>query len=88
MLVCASEDSWEAVWVRGRYGGSGAIVVGSRSVMSDSPQPHGLQPSRLLRPWDSPGKNTGVGYHGLLQLGWGAKIRFSFCKENISKVSS
>ena len=30
------------------------------SVVSDSQQPHGLQPTRLLRPWDSPGKSTGV----------------------------
>ena len=37
------------------------------SVMSDSVRPHGLQPTRLLRPWDSPGKNTGVGCHFLLQ---------------------
>ena len=29
-------------------------------------QPHGLQPARLLCPWDSPGKNTGVGCHSLL----------------------
>ena len=29
--------------------------------------PHGLQPTMLLRPWDSPGKNTGVGCHFLLQ---------------------
>ena len=28
---------------------------------SDSSQPHGLQPTRLLRPWDFPGKSTGVG---------------------------
>ena len=35
--------------------------------MSDSVRPHGLQPTRLLRPWDSPGKNTGVGCHCLLQ---------------------
>ena len=35
-------------------------------VMSDSWIPHGLQPPRLLRPWDSPG-NTGVGCHALLQ---------------------
>ena len=33
------------------------------SVVSDSVRPHGLQPTRLLRPWDSPGKNTGVGCH-------------------------
>ena len=35
--------------------------------MSNSVRPHGLQPTRLPRPWDSPGKNTGVGCHFLLQ---------------------
>ena len=35
--------------------------------MSDSVQPHRWQPTRLSRPWDSPGKNTGVGRHFLLQ---------------------
>ena len=35
--------------------------------MSDSGQPHRRQPIRLPRPWDSPGKNTGVGCHFLLQ---------------------
>ena len=29
-------------------------------------RPHGLQPTRLLRPWDFPGKSTGVGCHCLL----------------------
>ena len=33
----------------------------SRSVMSYSSRPHGLQPTRLLHPWDFPGKSTGVG---------------------------
>ena len=33
----------------------------SRSVVSDSLWPHGLLPARLLRPWDFPGKSTGVG---------------------------
>ena len=37
------------------------------SVMSNSLQPHGLRPPRLLCPWDSPGKNTGVGCRALLQ---------------------
>ena len=37
------------------------------SVVSDSVRPHGLQPARLLCPWDSPGKNAGVGCHVLLQ---------------------
>ena len=40
----------------------------SHSVMSDSLQSHGLQPTRLLHPWDFPGKSTGVGCHCLLQL--------------------
>ena len=35
--------------------------------MSDSVRPHRRQPMRPRRPWDSPGKNTGVGCHFLLQ---------------------
>ena len=38
-----------------------------RSAMSNSLQPHGLWPTRLLSPWDFPGKNIGVGWHFLLQ---------------------
>ena len=34
--------------------------------MSDSLRSHGLQNTRLLHPWDFPGKSTGVGYHCLL----------------------
>ena len=37
------------------------------SVVSDSVRPHRRQPTRLPCPWDSPGKNTGVGCHLLLQ---------------------
>src|SRR5574340_1032336 len=37
--------------------------------MSDSVQSHRRQPTRLPCPWDSPGKNTGVGCHFLLQWG-------------------
>ena len=37
------------------------------SVVSDSVQSHRWQPTRLHHPWDSPGKNTGVGCHFLLQ---------------------
>ena len=40
----------------------------SHSVVSDSLRPHGLQPTRLLRPWDFPGKRTGVGCHCLHTL--------------------
>ena len=35
--------------------------------MSNSVQPHRRQPTRLRRPWDSPGKNIGVGCHFFLQ---------------------
>ena len=38
----------------------------SHSVVSDSSRPPGLQPTRLLHPWDFPGKSTGVGCHCLL----------------------
>ena len=40
-----------------------STVKSSCSVVSDSLRPYGLWPTRLLRPWDSPGKNTGVDCH-------------------------
>ena len=39
------------------------------SVLSNSLWPHGLEPTRLLCPWDFPGKNTGVSIHSLLHAG-------------------
>ena len=44
----------------------GAQKIKSATV-SDSVRPHRWQPTRLPLPWDSPGKNTGVGCHFLLQ---------------------
>ena len=46
------------------------------SVVSDSVQPHRWQPTRLPGPWDSPGKNTGVGCHFLLQYSAMKRNRF------------
>ena len=43
------------------------MCVFSCSVLSDSLQHYGLQPTRLLCPWDIPGKNTGVGCPFLFQ---------------------
>ena len=40
----------------------------SHAIVYDSLQPHGLQPTRLLRPWDFPSKSTGVGCHCLLWI--------------------
>ena len=44
------------------------------SVVSDSVRPHRRQPTRLPRPRDSPGKNTGVGCHLLLNA-WKWKVK-------------
>ena len=46
---------------------SPAAAAAVASVVSDSVRPHRQQPTRLLCPWDSPGKNTGMGCHFLLQ---------------------
>ena len=43
------------------------LLLLSRSVVSDSVRPHRRQHTRLRHPWDSPGKNTGVGCYFLLQ---------------------
>ena len=55
--VLASKAASHAHWA----------LSGSRSVVSDSLRPHRLQPARLLGPWASPGKNTGVDCPALLQ---------------------
>ena len=44
--------------------------IAAMSLQSDSMWPHRWQPTSLPRPWDSPGKNTGVGCHFLLQYLW------------------
>ena len=51
-------------------------------------RPHGLQPTRLLHPWDFPGKSIGVGCH-CLALGepliyWREKGRYSPCPQVFS----
>ena len=48
--------------------------------MSDSVWPHGLQPTRLLHPWDCPGNSTGVGCHCLLRLSELWEIKFLWFK--------
>ena len=47
-----------------------AAAVAVDSVVFDSVRPHRRQPIRLPCPWDSPGKNTGVGCHFLLHMIW------------------
>ena len=58
--------------------------------MSDSVRPHGLQPTRLLRPWDFPGKSTGVGCHFLLQgifLTQGLNPGLLYCRQMLYRLS-
>ena len=43
------------------------IIMCACSVVSNSLWPHGLSPTRLLHPWDSPGENTVMGCHFLFQ---------------------
>ena len=50
-LALSFSDAWKEKW------------NWSHSVVSDSSRPHGLQPTRLLHPWDFPGDRTGVDCH-------------------------
>ena len=62
----------------------------SRSVVSDSLWPHGLWPTRRLWPWNSPGKNTGVGSHSLPQeifLTQGSNQSLLHCREILYRLS-
>ena len=52
--------------------------------MSDPQRPHGLQPTRLLRPWDFPGKSTGVGCHCLLRNKCIVNYKFTLIVRNNS----
>ena len=58
--------------------------------MSESLQPHGLQPTMLLHPWDFPGKNTGVDCHFLLQeifLAQGLNLGLPHCRQTLYRLS-
>ena len=63
------KQNQQTVYIQGgRFILKNCVLYSVTSVMSNSLQPYGLQPTRLLCPWDSPGKTTGVGCHALL---WG-----------------
>ena len=62
----------------------------SRSVVPDSLWPHGLQPTRLLCPWNSPSRNTGVGCHFLLQGIFptqGSNLGLPHCRQTLYQLS-
>ena len=62
----------------------------SCSVVSDSLRPHGLYPARLLCPWDSPNKNTGVCCHSVLQGIFptqGSNLGLLHCRQILYRLS-
>ena len=74
----------------------GRILIPTQSspclllIVSDSLGPHRLYPSRLLCPWNSPGKNTGVGCHCILQgnfLTQGSKLGLRHCRQILYHLS-
>ena len=66
MIWGLSGVAWETleVWRAGRRQSPKSVLC---SVVSDSVRPHGLEPARLLCPWDFLSKSTGDGCHFLLQ---------------------
>ena len=65
-------------------------MVLSHAVVSDSLQPSRPQPARLLCPWDSSGKNTGMGCHFLLQgilLTQGSNLHLLHCRQILPQGS-
>ena len=75
----SSLHSYTVSWPQGLFSACMHVC----SVMSNSLQPHGLSPARLLCPWDSPGKNTTVGSHSLLQKIFptqGSNLGFLHCR--------
>ena len=63
LLLCLLLMDKSINWLSGAAAAATAVT----SVVSNSVQPHRWQPTRLHLPWDSPGKNTGVDCHFLLQ---------------------
>ena len=65
-------------------------VKWSCSVVSNSLWPHELGPTRILCPWDFPGKNTGVGFHFLLHGIFptqGSNLSFPHCRQMLYHLS-
>ena len=74
ILLCSAISHWwlKLWWVHPHLrncnlSSNRKVKVKGCSVVSNSLRPHGLQPIRILCPWNSPGKNTGVGCHFLFQ---------------------
>ena len=58
------------------------------SVVSDSVRPHRQQPTRLLCPWDFPGKSTGVGCHSLVDCSHEIKMHLLLGRKIMTNLDS
>ena len=66
-MVTAAMKLKDTPWKKSYDQPAAATAKSLQSCPTDSVRPHRRKPTRLPRPWDSPGKNTGVGCHFLLQ---------------------
>ena len=83
LRLCISHYENSQGWTMHMKCSKCGLSLFSCSVVSDSVQPHGLWPARLLCPWDSPGKNIGVGCQSLLQgifLAQGLSLGLLHCR--------
>ena len=82
LIFLLNQSPWPTSYVK--------VKVFSRSVESDSLRTHGLQPTRLLCPWNSQGKNSGVGCHSPLQgifLTQGLNLGLPHCRQILYHLS-
>ena len=92
MYVCEVLLIYSVVLVSGVQQNLSIVYMSvlSHSVISDSLRPRGLWPTRLLCPWDSLGKNAGVGCHFLLQgifLTQGTNLGLLHWRQNLYRLS-
>ena len=67
-----------------------SLLKWSSSVVSDSATPGSQGPTRLLHPWDSPGRNTGMGCHFFLQKIFptqGSNLGLPYCRQTLYHLS-
>ena len=84
-ITLPRHHSWGA---RNAHGGPHVVML--QVVVAQSLRPHGLQPTRLPCPWDSPGKNTSVDCLSLLQgisLTQGLNLGLWHCRQILSHLS-
>ena len=86
MATHSNNPAWKIAWRvepgRLQSMGSAAAAAAAKSLQScPTLRPHKRQPTRLPRPWDSPGKNTGMDCH-FLELDTNEQLSMSMSKGN------